>query len=126
MRKQFIAGAAALALATTMTTSAMAFGHGGGGGIHAGAGGFHAGNLGAVRGSYAAMPAGGAYAGHGWHGGRHLARGYGGYGYGGYFGPYYDEYYGGVGLAAADAGYCSPYSYDYNTYCGASYTLSPF
>src|SRR5271169_1452712 len=127
MRKQVLAGAMAVVLAMGMTTSAMAFGHGGGHG-----GGFHGGFAGS-RGSFAAMR-GGNFAGvRGFSGWRHGAwgsrRAVGGYG-GGY-GPYYDD--GGidvglgllglgVGLANGGYGYCSPYDYNYG-YCGPSFVV---
>jgi hypothetical protein len=76
MRKQLIAGAAALALATTITTSSMAFAYGGAGG---GRSGFHGGK---IRG-FAAVH-GGGFAEHGWHGGRHFTGGDARYAHGGY------------------------------------------
>jgi hypothetical protein len=76
MRKQLIAGAAALALATTITTGSMAFAHGGGGG---GRSGFHGGK---IRG-FAAVH-GGGFAARGWQGGRHFTGGDARYAHGGY------------------------------------------
>lgn len=107
MRKQLLASAAALAFATTMTTSSMAFALGGGGAGGGDGSGFDGFSGGAIRGSYAAMPAGGV-AGHGWHGGRRFAGGDG---------------RGGPGVGLADyRRYCSP-SYDRHGYCGSSYTI---
>jgi hypothetical protein len=76
MRKQLIAGAAALALATTITTGSMAFAHGGGGG---GRSGFHGGKIH----GFAAVH-GGGFAARGWQGGRHFTGGDARYAHGGY------------------------------------------
>lgn len=134
MRKQILAGAAALALATGMTTSAMAFSHNGG---RVGSVGVHSGTFRAAgpattfrNGGPTAMRSYGAVQGHrfvgvrgyngfrhgGW-GGRRFGGGYGGWG-GGY--PYYDTYAAdiglgvvglGIGLADVATGYCDPYAY---------------
>ena len=116
MKKELLAVAMVVALATGMTTSAMASGHGGrfhGSDVfHGGPGGFRSG--------HAAMH-GGAFTGPGRHG-RRFAGGYGGWGYD----PYYDGYYGGLGLPGLGVGlaggydYCSPNGY---RNCGPSFVV---
>jgi len=135
MKKQLLAGAAALVIAAGMTTSAMAFSQGGRG--HAGS--FRAGGMGSVH-SYGAVQ-GNRFAGTRSFGGNRFAgvrgfnsfrdRGFRGQRFvGGGWGYPYDAYAAdvglvglGIGLAGVATGYCDPYSYGwgYGGYCGYGY-----